>query len=156
MPFALKFQPPVVSDTELFWMALHSLFMIAAAVGFVLLIVWMAKNLKAKQLLTWTLVLMIAGLLGSFLTFRYEMNLLGKFMWGGSMGGTWEERNSEMMTNGGMMDGGDDMMRNVSMNRMMQMMSQIDGKCTTPECQTEVDNMMMPMMEQMEKYMTRP
>lgn len=140
MSIAMQFQPPVLSNTEVVWMAVHWLFMIAAAIGFILLIVWMAKNLKGKQLLNWTLFFIIVGLLGSFLTFRYEMDLLGKFVWGGSMSGT--------MQNGQLTP-----LRNETMNRMMKMMPTMDRQCETSDCQNDLKEMMMPMMEKMEDYM---
>gem|GEM_PF-4887578 len=62
-----------LNDWQLWGFFLHVLFMLATLVGVVLLIVWMAKNLKGKQLLTWTLVVLVVGLLGSLLTLQFKL-----------------------------------------------------------------------------------
>ena len=89
MPISLKFQGPIFSDTEIYLFAIHTIFMAIAVIGAILLIIWMTKNLRPKQLLTWLIVFIVVGLLGSFMTFRQEMDFVTKAIWGGSMSGTW-------------------------------------------------------------------
>ena len=43
---------------------LHGFFCLALVMGLVLLTVWMVKTMKPKQLLTWALILIAAGVLG--------------------------------------------------------------------------------------------
>lgn len=89
MPLSLKFQGPMLTDNEIYLFAIHTIFMAITVMGAILLIVWMSKNLKPKQLLTWLVIFIVVGLLGSFATFRQEMDFVTKAIWGGSISGTW-------------------------------------------------------------------
>ncbi len=66
--------------------ALHALFMAMFTIGAILLIIWMVKNLKAKQLLRWTVILLVAGLIGSLITFRSEVRF-----WDGMLNGGFRD-----------------------------------------------------------------
>jgi len=70
------------SATSVVGFALHMFFMTMVGVAIVLLIIWMVKNLKAKQLLTWIIILMVAGLLGSLITLSSGLNSFGGMMRG--------------------------------------------------------------------------
>lgn len=52
---------------------LHWFFGALLLIGIVLLIVWMVKNLKAKDLLSWIIILLIAGALGTLLTMNSSL-----------------------------------------------------------------------------------
>lgn len=43
---------------------LHGLFCLALILGLVLLVAWMVKTLNVKKLLTWSLILIAAGVFG--------------------------------------------------------------------------------------------
>lgn len=53
--------------------ALHSFFAALLLIGIVLLIIWMAKNLKKGELMGWAIILLVVGLLGAVLTMRSSM-----------------------------------------------------------------------------------
>jgi len=83
----------MLTDNEIYLFAVHTIFMAIAVIGAILLIIWMTKNLKPKQLLTWVTIFIVVGLLGSFVTFRQEMDFFTKAVWGGSVSGTWSAPN---------------------------------------------------------------
>jgi hypothetical protein len=56
------------------WLPFHALFMLIAFIGIVLLIAWMIKHLKPQQLLLWSIVLSVVGLLGCCITLHFCMN----------------------------------------------------------------------------------
>ncbi len=57
-----------------YWsMQFHLLLMLVVVVGLTLLIVWLVKNLKGKDLLKWAIILLVIGYLGSALTMGWGM-----------------------------------------------------------------------------------
>lgn len=61
---------------------LHGFFCLALAMGLVLLVVWMIKTMKPKQLLTWALILIAAGVLGIMIS---SMSFGGSYGFRGMM-----------------------------------------------------------------------
>lgn len=88
MPLSLSLQGPTFSNAEIYFFAVHVIFMTIALMGGILLMTWMIKNLKPRQLFTWLVIFIIVGLAGSFLTFRQEMDFMTKFLWGGTITNT--------------------------------------------------------------------
>jgi asparagine N-glycosylation enzyme membrane subunit Stt3 len=102
---------------------LHWIFGLAIAIGVVLLIIWAARTLKADQLKTWVIWLLVIGVIGSFLT--------SGMGWSG-MHGSW----------GGMHG------KNINWQTMGQHMQSDDhSELTTPEEWREH------MKEEMKEYM---
>lgn len=64
---------------------LHILFDLTFLIGLVLFMVWLVQYLlKKKQLLTWAMVLLIIGIIGMVLTFRW--NMFGMMGYGNQFG----------------------------------------------------------------------
>lgn len=103
---------------------LHMFFMLMLGVSVVLLIIWMVKNLKAKQLLTWIIILMVAGLLGSLITLSSGLNSFGGMM-SGLRGG-----NSYNLTDAQLQNSYPSMMR-----RLQQFSTQATQSSTQPTTQ---------------------
>ena len=62
----------------------HWVSMFVALAGGVMLTVWLYKNTKPKNLLTVILLAIAIGLIGSYLTFEYEIQFMYS-MFGGRM-----------------------------------------------------------------------
>jgi hypothetical protein len=56
----------------------HCFFSIVAAVGLILLVAWMIKNLKPEKLLWWAVGLTVLGFIGALITIQYEAGFLRK------------------------------------------------------------------------------
>ncbi len=57
-----------------YWsMQFHALLMLVAGVGLILLVAWLIKNLKGKDLLKWAITLIVIGYIGSVLTMGWGM-----------------------------------------------------------------------------------
>ena len=69
-------------NVSLWGLGFHVLFALAAAIGLILLIVWLVKNLKAQQLLVVAVVLTVIGLLGALLTARYHLEAMSEVLGG--------------------------------------------------------------------------
>ena len=164
-PNSLGMHGPALNGGELGFFVAHALFMIILVIGVVLLIVWMAQNLKGKQLLIWAGILLGVGLLGGFITFKQVLDTSAKLtppaMMNGLMPG---DSKIPGLLPGGMMNGG--MMgsvksaqpvmptfKHVSMMPTFQTLSKIDADCATDQCSKDIDKMMMEMKGEMDLYL---
>lgn len=70
---------------------LHGLFCLALVMGLVLFTVWLIKTLNVKQLLTWGLILIVAGVFGIMIS---GMGLGGSYGFRGMMNPAYFQQNS--------------------------------------------------------------
>lgn len=91
------------SGVELSGFVAHCFFMLLGGVGLILLIVWLVKNLKAKQLLTVAIALLVVGLLGGMLTFSTHFDVMNRVL-SPSRGGSATPRSDLNMMRNQMMN----------------------------------------------------
>lgn len=114
--------------TAMFWLHLHWFFGAFAIVGFILLTVWAAKKLSAENLKSFTIWLLVIGIVGTLLTAPLAFSGFQRMAnsWNGGYG-------NHMMGNGMMMQ------------NMMEMMMKHDTGNGDEEHE-EMEEMMQEMM----------